>query len=240
MNLNPINSRPGLSLGGAVILAMFAALPARADYQSTVLSQGPAGYWRLNETTQPAPNATTPNLGSLGASAIGTYANAPTHQLPGPFAGSLAVGLDGSSQSVTTPWQAGLNPNTFSVELWVNPAQVPKFAYVASSVHLTAPRSGWYLAQDDGSTFGHGSAFVFRLFYTNSTTPSTTLWAPVDTAGVWYHLVLTYDSSGNAATLYTNGAVAMTTTPALNGAGLGFVGNLDTQTSFGVRSDGSF
>src|ERR1035441_5243796 len=99
MNLNPINSRPGLSLGGAVILAMFAALPARADYQSTVLSQGPAGYWRLNETTQPAPNATTHNLGSLGASAIGTYANAPTHQLPGPFAGSLAVGLDGSSQS---------------------------------------------------------------------------------------------------------------------------------------------
>jgi hypothetical protein len=80
MNLNPINSRLRVSLGGAIILAMFAALPARADtYQSTVLAQNPAGYWRLNETTQPAPNATTPNLGSLGSSALGTYIASPTH-----------------------------------------------------------------------------------------------------------------------------------------------------------------
>jgi hypothetical protein len=231
MNLNPINSRLLVPLGGAIILAMFAALPARADYQSTVLAQNPAGYWRLNETTQPAPNATTPNLGSL-AGAIGTYNGAPTHQLPGPFAGSLAVGLDGSSQSVTTPFDAALNPNTFSVELWVNPAVVPKFAYVASSVHLATSRSGWYLAQDDGSTFGNGSAFVLRMFYQNTTTPSITLWAPVDVAGVWYHLVITYD--GTTATMYTNGVVAMSGAPA------GYVGNVDIQTSFGVRSDNSF
>ena len=61
MNLNPINSRLRVSLGGAIILAMFAALPARADtYQSTVLAQNPAGYWRLNETTQPAPTPPRP------------------------------------------------------------------------------------------------------------------------------------------------------------------------------------
>ena len=240
MNLNSINSRFLVPLGGAIVLALFAASPARADYQSTVLDQNPVGYWRLNETTQPPVVTTTANKGSLGSSANGTYNNDPTRALPGPFAGSVAVGFDGSSQSVTTPWQGALNPNTFSVELWVNPEFVPQaITYIGASAHLATTRSGWYLAQDDGTTFGHGSAFVVRLFYTNSTTPSTTLWAPVDTAGVWYHLVLTYDSGANAASLYTNGVLAMTTTPALNGAGLGFVGNLDTQTSFGMRSDGS-
>ena len=104
MNLNSINSRLRVPLGGAMILAMFAALPARADYPSTVLAQNPAGYWRLNETTQPAVVTTTANKGSLGATADGTYNNDPTRGLPGPFAGSVAVGFDGSSQSITTPW----------------------------------------------------------------------------------------------------------------------------------------
>lgn len=89
MNLNPINSRLRVPLGGAIILAMFAALPARADYQSTVFSQSPAGYWRLNETTQPAPNTTTPDLGSLGSADV-TYNYFPTRGLSVPFAGSVA------------------------------------------------------------------------------------------------------------------------------------------------------
>jgi hypothetical protein len=214
------------------MLAAAAALPALADYHSTVVSQGPVGYWRLNETIQPPAINTAANQGSLGSSADGTYNNLPAHGLTGPFAGSLAVGLSGAAQSVTTPWQAGLNPNAFSVELWVNPAQVPKFAYVASSVEITSPRSGWYLAQDDGSTFGLGSAFVVRMFHQNTTTPSITLSAPVTVAGVWYHLVLTH--SGTMATLYMNGAVAQSGTLA------GYVGNVDAQTSFGCRADNSF
>ena len=125
MNLKSINSRLRVPLGGAMILAMSAALPARADYQSTVLSQGPAGYWRLNETTQPAVVTTTANKGSLGATADGTYNNDPTRGLTGPFAGSVAVGFDGSSQSITTPYNAQLNTTAFSVELWANPAESP-------------------------------------------------------------------------------------------------------------------
>jgi len=49
-------------LVGAIMLALFAALPARADYQSAVLAQNPAGYWRLNETAMPVSSPTTRTL----------------------------------------------------------------------------------------------------------------------------------------------------------------------------------
>jgi len=216
----------------AGLLALSATLPARADYQSGVLSQAPLGYWRLNETKQPPNNGTTANLGALGATANGHYTGSPTYQLAGPFTGSTAVGFDGVSASVITPFNAGLNPNAFSVELWVNPASASTFAYVAASAHLASPRSGWYLAQDNGNTFGHGKAYVVRMFYQNGTTPAITLWAPNGPAGVWEHLVLTFD--GTNATIYTNGVAAMTGIPT------GFVGNVDTETSFGCRSDNAF
>src|ERR1019366_2445726 len=232
MNLNSINSRLRVPLGGAMILVLFAALPARADYQSTVLSQGPAGYWRLNETTQPAVVTTTANKGSLGSTEDGTYVGDPTRALTGPFAGSVAVGLDGTSQYINAPYNAQLNTSSFSVELWVNPAQVPyggSVSYVACSAHLATTRSGWYMAQDNGSTFGAGSAFVVRLFNQNGTTPSTQLAAPVTkVAGSWYHIVLTYD--GTTATLYEDG-VAVTNHAAA------FGGNVDAATTFGIRSD---
>src|SRR5437762_5970290 len=152
-------------LTGVALAALAAGTAARADYQSTLVSQNPVGYWRLNETISPSQNAGAANLGSLGVSANGSYNSFPTRGLAGPFTGSTAVGLDGGAASVTTPWQAGLNGNYFSFEVWANPGQVPKFAYLASSVHIASPRSGWYMAQDDGTTFGLGSAFVVRMFY---------------------------------------------------------------------------
>jgi hypothetical protein len=135
------------------------------------------------------------------------------------------------SQSLITPYQAGLNPNPFTFEIWANPAQVPKFAYIAASAHLATTRSGWYLAQDDGSTFLVGSAFVVRMFNQNSTTPSLTVSAPVSAVG-WYHLVLTWN--GSTASLYTNGVLAQTSSPT------NFVPNVDGLFSVGERSDHAF
>jgi len=235
MNLNSIHSGIRVPLGGAMLLALFAGSPARADYQSTVLSQAPAGYWRLNETLQPAIVTTTANKGSVGSSADGTYEADPTRGLPGPFAGSVAVGYDGGSQYISTPWSADLNTGTFSVEFWANPAEVPSgrtVAYVASSVVTASPRSGWYLAYDNGSTFGVGYAFVVRLFNQNGTTPTTQLAAPATkAAGSWYHIVLTYD--GTTATLYEDG-VAVTNNAAA------FVPNASAPITWALRSDGSW
>ncbi len=226
--------RNGLPLAGAALLALTPQLSARADYPGTVLSQGPVGYWRLNETTQPQPNAAA-NLGSLGSSANGTYNSLPTRGLTGPFTDSLAVGFNGLGQSVSTPWQAALNNSSFSVELWVNPAQVPypgSVAYVASSAVLANPRSGWYLAQDNGTTFGANSAFVVRFFNQNGTTPTVQLAAPcTNSVGSWYHLVLTYD--GTTATLYENGVAVTNHTAA-------YVPNVSAPFTVGMRSDNGF
>ena len=226
-------------LVAGLLLVSSAALSARADYQSTVLSQGPAGYWRLNEIVQPPFNSIATNQGSMGTSVNGTYVGSPVHQLPGPFAGSVALGFDGVSQYVTTPWVAGLNNTTFSVELWANPAVVPNFAYVASSAEIGSPRSGWYIAQDNGGTFGAGSAYVVRMFNTNGANPCVQLSAPIITAGVWTHLVLTCD--GTSASLYTNGVLAQTGVLTNYPAGaVKYVPNVDYQFTVGIRNPPNF
>src|SRR5437867_4092965 len=83
--------------------SLAAALSARADYQSTVLSHGPKAYWRLNETAvPPVPVTTTPNLGSLGSAEDGTYTGAQGffRGAPGAVAGNAGAFFDGSSQTL--------------------------------------------------------------------------------------------------------------------------------------------
>ncbi len=232
MKINNWKLRPLLA---GVALAAVAASPLFAvDYPTTVLSQNPVGYWRLNETLTPSPAAPAANAGSLGSAAAGTYMNFPVRGLPGPFTGSTAVGLDGSGSYVTTPWVAGENTTNFTFETWVNPGVVPKFAYLASSVDINSPRSGWYFAQDDGSTFGVGSAFVVRMFYQNTTAFSAFLYAPISgSAGTWWHLALT--CNGTTASLYTNGVLAMSTAVAPY-----YVPNDASALTLGCRSDANF
>ena len=66
-------------LGSATLLALSTVIAVGADYQSTVLSQSPVGYYRLNETVQPVSNvgAYATNLGSLGSAADGTFVSSP-------------------------------------------------------------------------------------------------------------------------------------------------------------------
>jgi len=65
------------------------AICAHADYASTVLANGPIGYWRLNETTTAAAWDVAKNSGSLGSLAQGEYVPGATHPVPGiPGAGS--------------------------------------------------------------------------------------------------------------------------------------------------------
>src|SRR6187399_840939 len=103
-------------LGSVPLLALSAMTAAGVDYQSTVLSQGPVGYYRLNETVQPPSSVGlyATNAGSLGNTADGTYVSSPVTGLPGPFSGTVAVGLNGISQSINTPFTSALNPTNFT------------------------------------------------------------------------------------------------------------------------------
>jgi Concanavalin A-like lectin/glucanases superfamily/Immunoglobulin I-set domain len=222
-----------LGLLACAIVASAVQVAVSADYQSTVLSQGPVGYWRLNETIQPQSGIVAVNSGSLGSSENGAYIAFPTRGLPGPFAGSVALGFDGSASYVSNAYQAAINTTAFTFEIWANPAQVPKFAYLASSVDLSANRSGWYMAQDDGSTFLLGNGFVVRMFYQNGANPAVTLFMTNDLPlGSWYHIVLTYD--GTTAKFYKNG-VQVDSKPTL-----GYVGNVQAPFTIGCRSSLNF
>src|SRR6266508_3734006 len=71
-----------------VILAWCGAMAARADFPATVLSQGPVGYWRLNETAQPPAPRPAEDIGSLGAAGNGRYLFGPKRGEPGALTGS--------------------------------------------------------------------------------------------------------------------------------------------------------
>jgi hypothetical protein len=226
-------------------LAAFVAIPlARADYASTVLSQGPVAYFRLNETLQPpAATAAANSGGSLGAGANGTYNSFPTKGLPGPFAGSSALGVDGVNQSVTSGYQAGLNPAQFTIEAWVNPASATVsggLLCVAASMYSTSPRQGWLLYQSDGTAAGAaGVGWYLRLYNTNTTAQSISLLAPQTvTPGTWTHLAFSFD--GTTAKAFLNGALVNSGVPTPNLAGLKFIPNTSAQYAIGMRSDTGF
>lgn len=216
-------------VGGVMLLALAAAIPARAvDYQSTILSQSPLGYYRLNETVQPVSNVGTyaTNLGSLGAAADGAFVSSPVLGFPGPFSGSYSIDLNGLSQYVTTPSSPSLDTTNFTFEVWLKPARAPLFAYPASSVDFEGSgRSGWYLAQDDGSTFGAGSAWVVRIFNRNGAGFGGQVDAPISGANVWVHLVVTYDDTTKSLSMYTNGVLAEAVTATAGANGFAYVPN---------------
>jgi len=220
------NSRVRVRLFGATLLALTAALSARADYQSTVLSQGPVGYWRLSETTQPPPppvNAT--NIGSAGTpTGDGVYYKATRGVIPGaivsqPNNGSVlftdptdVVGTPQGRVWMTNQpaWDAG---GPFSVEFWVKPSRTSVAQCVAANVEFIATplqRNGWLIYQGD-SAIANGNGFVFRLYNStglaNQTGVSVNM--PLSTS-LWYHVVGTFD--GSSIKLYTNGNLAGTAT----------------------------
>jgi Concanavalin A-like lectin/glucanases superfamily/Immunoglobulin I-set domain/Immunoglobulin domain len=234
--MNTQSSKAKIRLAAAAFLTFIAGPLAHADYSSTVVSQGPIGYWRLNETLQPPPGVLATNQGSLGAVANGSYVNFPIRGLTGPFTGSTAVGVDGS-QDISVGYQAALNPANFTIEAWVNPASatVPGgLLCVAASMHSASPRSGWLIYQSDGTAAGAaGVGYYLRLYATNGAATSISLLAPQTVvAGTWTHLVFTFD--GTTAKAYINGALVG------SGAPSGFVPNGDAPFTIGIRSDTGF
>src|SRR5436190_8509213 len=118
----------------SLTLLLFVVRPAWADYQATVLSDGPKAYYRLNDDTSRSLVHT--NIGSLGAAGnaindlmvfkTGTNATGVVHPFPGALVGdgNRSEFFDYTTRA-EIPWNAGFNtPNTqpFTVEAWFYPA----------------------------------------------------------------------------------------------------------------------
>jgi hypothetical protein len=229
----------------ATLLAGIASYSARADYQSTVLSQNPVAYWRLNETTAPPPPFTA-NSGSVGAPGNGTFNNGVIRGVPGAIVGDpgntavrLLGGLTTPGNRVRIPYQTQWNQTgPYSVEFWAKPGQTNGLACAAASVEFIATptaRNGWLIYQGDVSTLNTGNGWIFRQY--NSTGPANQSGAGVNMTldtNKWYHIVATFDATN--LRLYINGTLSATT-PIAGTARAN--SNTAIPLTFGARADGA-
>ena len=235
MNLNTIKSRLRVPPCWAVMLALFAVLPARgADYPNAVLSQNPPVYFRLSETTVPAPPVTTAaNLGSLAATGNGTYEGSQGffRGFPGALADSdTAAQFDGSSQDVLVPYNAALNTSTFTIEGWLNAKSVAANCALSCG-NFASPRSGWLIYQY--SAAGQ-NGYEMRMYYNVGTgVAADAVGVTASVVGSYVHVVGTFD--GTTARIYLNGLLAGTSTPTHT-----YVPGLSGPFSIGMRADAGF
>ena len=156
-----------------------------SSYKSAIMgTSGLASYWRLDEASG------TTACDSKGSNR-GTYQSGVTLGQAGALSGdsNSAVDLNGTTGSVTIPSSASLDPSAqISLEAWVRPRRLD----VSQTV---ARKDQQYLLRLAGQ------AVVFRIWSGGSLTELST--GNVLTAGVYQHLVATYD--GAQMRIYVNG-----------------------------------
>ena len=161
-----------------------------SPYSNAVLTDAPAAYWRLGETSG------TTAVDATGAD-NGTYLNGPSlgqASLLVADTTNKAVGFDGSNDHVRVPTSDALSPPVrVSVEAWIKPTSIPTNGNFASV--LTKAES--YSIQFNGPKI------EFTIMQNGT---RRRLQAPTGAivAGQTYHVVGTYD--GTTQRLYINGA----------------------------------
>lgn len=187
--------------------ATLAVTVPTGSYEAAMAATKPLVWFRASETTAPVNvTGTAVNSGSSGAAGNGTARRYVTFQQPGAIVGdadksaefnSLQTGNDG--KMVDVPFNAALNPQSFTAELWVKPAEVIGTSARSPLYNRGASTSEGFLF------FAHNGNTKWQ-FRTYSGTTSRNVNSTVDVvAGVWTHLVGTYDEATGMQRLYVNG-----------------------------------
>jgi hypothetical protein len=205
--MKPGNSKRFFYAAAIAVALCNSGPSARADYASQVVAFQPLTYWRFNDTGTFSFIAT--NLGTLGAAADGVY-NYPTaiEGQPGALVGSTdtAAGFNGSSYKIDVPFNAALNPASFTVECWakVEGGAGNYRSPVTSRESTSTVQAGYIFYAGAGNTweFWTGSGTGWNALTTAATN------GPVE-IGAWTHLVGTYDATSLTTSFYINGALVM-------------------------------
>lgn len=190
-----------LAAGGMTTLQVTdPAMGTPGAYLAAVTADNPVALWRLDEP------AGTTAVASLGAP-DGTWQGAPTlaqaGAVPGETGSSVRFdGVDDRASMGDVHDFAGTA--AFSVEFWIlPPSSFPNYGRVVSKERYTSAtdRGGW-------AVVGHPENHVSLERYSGAAIDSAYTTALV--AGVWSHVVMTYD--GSTIRVYTNGALTDTRT----------------------------
>jgi hypothetical protein len=151
------------------------------SYHSEVLADGPAGYWKLDETSG------TTASDSSGNGRHGTYGGGillgktPVKKI----VQNYAVLADGYNDYVGIPYNAALATAQLTVEILLVPFGG---TYVSSqTIASKAQSGGWFFVIDSTGVTFHFNAYIDGAYRTVSYTPPAL-------ADVGFHVVVTYDS----------------------------------------------
>jgi hypothetical protein len=189
------------SVTSAIAHLTVSALPA--GYPGAVMGDSPVAYWRLDESSGSA----MIDLYNLNN---GIYSGAVTQATTGLiFGGADASATFNSGVTIngtaTVPFNASLNPNTFTVEFWANPLTTTVGGqYVVALQDRAAPgspRRGYAVQFDNITSYSWDFTIgTNATLFTSISSPP-----PRVKAGNLYHVVASYD--GTTARLYVNGSL---------------------------------
>jgi hypothetical protein len=160
-------------------------------YSQVILSDGPTGYWKLDDTSGAAVDSVSARDGA--------YTNSPSlNQTSGVKDAGTAVGFNGSNQYVNVPYAAALNPAQFTVEAWskITGGQNAWRTSVTSWYRSGATDRGYYIGAASDNAWRAQVAYG---------TGWQNLYGPAVSLGTWTHLVATYN--GGTLRFYVNGSL---------------------------------
>ncbi|HZB51856.1 MAG TPA: LamG-like jellyroll fold domain-containing protein, partial [Mycobacteriales bacterium] len=169
-------------------------------YGRTVYDDGPASYWRLDETTGSTAADASNNSGT------GDYVGGVTKGVPGALPTGTAATLDGSTGNVVSTTGGG-GPSAFSAELWFNTTTTTGGKLVGFGNAHDGSSGAYdkhvYMRNDGRLIFGVWVGF-----------PATITSPTAYNDGQWHHLVASQGPSG--LVLYVDGLAVGTEPTATN------------------------